>query len=145
MSDLFKTARPAADTILDMNKLTVFKVFVKDQEEARRFYVDQLGFQLAEDNLLGDYRWLLVRAPDNEDVCLNLEAAKTEEEKALVGRQAAGQPLFSVSTADCKRDYAALKARGVQFAGEPNVMPYGTGVMMQDLYGNRIYLNEDPH
>jgi len=23
-------------------------------------------------------------------------------------------------------------------------MPYGTGVMMQDLYGNRIYLNQEP-
>jgi len=23
-------------------------------------------------------------------------------------------------------------------------MPYGTGVMMLDLYGNKIYLNQDP-
>jgi hypothetical protein len=34
--------------------------------------------------------------------------------------------------------------RGVQFDGRPQVMPYGTGVMMRDLYGNRIYLNQDP-
>jgi catechol 2,3-dioxygenase-like lactoylglutathione lyase family enzyme len=125
-----------------MPKLTLFKLFVRDQEEACRFYVDQLGFEVAEDKLLGDYRWLLVRMPDNE-VSLNLEIARTDEEKALVGRQAAGQPLFSLSTDDCMRDYAELKRHGVKLEAEPTVMPFGTGVMLQDLYGNRIYLNQD--
>jgi hypothetical protein len=32
----------------------------------------------------------------------------------------------------------------VEFEGEPKIMPYGTGVMMLDLYGNKIYLNQDP-
>jgi len=127
-----------------MKKITLFKLYVSDQEQALRFYVDQLGFEAAEDKKLGDYRWLLVRAPDNRDVCLNLEIAKTNEEKALVGRQAAGQPLFSISTDDCRREYAEMSRRGVKFDGEPKTMPYGTGVMMQDLYGNKIYLNQDP-
>jgi len=127
-----------------MKKLTLFKVYVSDQEEARRFYVDQLGFEVAEDKFLGDYRWLLVRMPHNEEVSLNLEVARTAEEKALVGRQAAAQPLFSLSTDNCQRDYSEMKGRGVKFESEPKVMPYGTGVMMQDLYGNKIYLNQDP-
>lgn len=126
-----------------MNKVTMFKVYASDQEEARRFYVEQLGFEVAEDNQLGDYRWLLVRAPDNKEI-FNIEIAKTNEERALVGRQAAAQPLFGLSTDDCKRDYVELKRRGVKFEGEPEVMPYGTGVMMHDLYGNKIYLNQDP-
>jgi len=37
-----------------------------------------------------------------------------------------------------------MRARGVEFEGEPAVMPYGTGVMLRDLYGNKIYLNQDP-
>ena len=36
-----------------------------------------------------------------------------------------------------------MKARGVEFDGEPEVRPYGTGVLMKDLYGNKIYINED--
>ena len=154
MSDPFKTASaspgydPGALPIQKETgkkmKFTVFKVYVSDQEEARRFYVDRLGFQVAEDNLLGDYRWLLVRPPGSQEIALNLEIARTDEEKALVGRQGAGQPLFGLSTDDCMRDYAALKGRGVQFVGEPKVMPFGTGVMMQDLCGNKIYLNQDP-
>ena len=128
-----------------MNKITVFKLFVSDQDDALRFYVEQLGFDVAEDKKLGGYRWLLVRAPgDGEGPAINLEAAKTEEEKVLVGRQAAGQPLFSISTDDCRRDYAAWKSRGVTFEGEPVTMPYGTGVMLRDLYGNKIYLNQEP-
>jgi len=127
-----------------MKKLTVLKIFVSDQEAARRFYVNQMGFRVAEDKTLGDYRWLLVQPPDNQEVALNLEIARTDEEKALVGRQAAAQPLFGLATDDCLRDYRELKGRGVQFDGEPKVMPYGTGVMLQDLYGNKIYLNQDP-
>ncbi len=127
-----------------MNKVTMFKVYVSDQEEARRFYVEQLGFELLEDQMLGDYRWLMVRADGNKEVSINLEMAKTSEEKALVGRQGAAQPLFGMTTDDCHRDYVELKRRGVKFEGEPQVMPYGTGVMLQDLYGNKIYLNQDP-
>jgi hypothetical protein len=36
-----------------------------------------------------------------------------------------------------------MKALGVTFDGEPQTMPYGTGVLLNDLYGNKLYLNED--
>jgi predicted enzyme related to lactoylglutathione lyase len=149
VSDPFKTRlsiekydRPRWERM--MKKIALFKVFVKDQNAALKFYVGQLGFEVAEDSQLGDYRWLLVRAPDNHEVSINLEVAKTDEEKGLVGRQAATQPLFSIATDDCQRDYAEMKRRGVRFEGEPKTMPYGTGVMMRDLYGNKIYLNQEP-
>jgi catechol 2,3-dioxygenase-like lactoylglutathione lyase family enzyme len=127
-----------------MKKVTLFKVYVTDQDAARQFYTEKLGFKVLEDKRLGDYRWLLVQAPDNEEVSINLEVARTDEEKALVGRQAAAQPLFSIVADDCRRDYRELKERGVQFEGEPTTMPYGTGVMLRDLYGNKIYLNQEP-
>jgi len=127
-----------------MNRVTLFKVFVSDQEAALQFYVERLGFQVAEDRRMGDYRWLLVKAPDNQEFSINLEEARTDEEKALAGHQGAEQPLFSISTDDCKRDYREMRSRGVRFEGEPKTMPYGTGVMLRDLDGNRIYLNQDP-
>jgi hypothetical protein len=40
-------------------------------------------------------------------------------------------------------EYRTLKERGVEFDGEPEVRPYGKGVMMKDLYGTKIYINED--
>lgn len=127
-----------------MKKLTTFKVYVLDQGDALKFYVDQLGFRVAEDKRMGDYRWLLVQPPDTQEVTVNLELARTEDEKALVGRQAASQPLFGLSTDDCLRDYRELKGRSVKFEGEPKVQPWGTAVMLQDLYGNKIYLSQEP-
>ena len=127
-----------------MRRVPLFKLLTTNQEEALAFYAHKLGFEVAEDKTLGDYRWLLVRLPDNKEFCINLEVAKSSEQKSLVGRQAADLPLFSIETDNCLRDYAEMKAKGVQFEGEPDVQPYGTGVMLRDLYGNRIYMNQEP-
>jgi len=119
-----------------MKRVTLAKVLVNNQDEALEFYTEKLGFEVAEDSRMGDYRWLLVRLPDNKEFCINLDTAKTAEQRALVGRQAADLPLFSIETDDCMREYRALKDHGVEFEGEPDVRPYGTGVLMKDLYGN---------
>jgi catechol 2,3-dioxygenase-like lactoylglutathione lyase family enzyme len=125
-----------------MKRVTLVKVFVNDQDEALEFYTNKAGFEVAQDSKLGDYRWL-VRLPDNAAFCINLEAARTDEQKALRGRQAADLPLFSIQTDDCVREHKELKERGIEFQGEPEVRPYGTGVLMKDLYGNKIYINQD--
>jgi lactoylglutathione lyase len=126
-----------------MKRVTLVKLLVSDQDEALEFYTTKLGFEVAEDSNLGGYRWLLVRLPDNTEFCINLDAARTGEQQALVGRQAADLPLFSIETDDCVSQYRALKKRGVEFDGEPEVQPFGTGVLMKDLYGNKIYINQD--
>jgi predicted enzyme related to lactoylglutathione lyase len=126
-----------------MKRVTLVKLLADDMDQALEFYTTRLGFEVAEDERMGDYRWLLVRLPDNREFCLNLDAAKTAEQKTLIGRQAADLPLFSIDTDDCRREYEAMKARGVAFEGEPETHPYGTGVLLRDLYGNRIYLNQD--
>jgi len=126
-----------------MRRLTLVKLLVKNYDEALEFYTSELGFEVAEDATMGDYRWLLVRLPDNEEFRINLDVAKSGEQKALVGRQAADLPLFGIDTDDCVREYRARKERGVEFVGVPEVRPYGTGVLMKDLYGNKIYLNPD--
>jgi len=124
-------------------RLAVFTLFVNDQDQALRFYVDRLGLAVAEDNRMGDYRWLLVTAPQSREVAINLELARTPAQRALVGTQGGGKPVFALVTDDCARDFQSLKARGVTFDGEPQRMPYGTGVTLKDLYGNSIYLNEE--
>src|SRR5262245_12204516 len=104
MSDPFKIARTrrgamgAGDTTM---RFTVFTLFVNDQEQALRFYVDRLGFTLTEDKRLGDYRWLLVAAQQSQDVAINLEVARTPEQHMLVGKQGGGKPLF----ARCRPNY----------------------------------------
>jgi hypothetical protein len=53
-------------------------------------------------------------------------------------------PFLGIATDDCINDYERMKARGVKFDREPSVRPYGTGVMLEDLYGNKIFLNQEP-
>jgi len=126
-----------------MKRVILVKLLVNNHDEALEFYTNKLGFEVAEDSKMGDYRWLLVRLPDNKEFCINLDVAKTSEQKALVGCQAADLPLFSIDTDECMSQYRALKERGVEFEGEPEAGPYGTGVLMKDLYGNKIYINQD--
>jgi extradiol dioxygenase family protein len=99
---------------------------------------------VAEDLPFGPQRWVTLRLPDDELASINLTPAKTTEEKALVGKQAASTPFLGIVTDDCMREYERMKKAGVKFHGEPKVEPYGTGVTLEDLYGNRIYMNQEP-
>ncbi|MEU6221963.1 VOC family protein [Streptomyces sp. NPDC047022] len=126
-----------------MPTIPLFKVLVDDLDVALSFYTDQLGMSCLEDNRLGDYRWILVGFPGQGGLAVNLELARSPEEKEVIGRQAAGLPLFSISTDDCRRDHERMRAAGVMFDGEPEEQPWGIGVMLRDLVGNRIYLNQD--
>ena len=83
-------------------------------------------------------------SPEDESVAISLNLAETQEEMALVGKQGAAKPFLGIVTDDCLADYRRMKDVGVKFHGEPKVEPYGTGVTLEDLYGNRIYLNQEP-
>jgi catechol 2,3-dioxygenase-like lactoylglutathione lyase family enzyme len=126
-----------------MKRLSLLSVYVKDQDAAIEFY-KKLGFIVAEDVPFGTQRWVTLRLPDDEVVSLTLNMAETPEDQALVGKQGGSQPFFGIVTDDCLREYRQMKEAGVKFHGEPQVQPYGTGVMLEDLYGNKIYLNQEP-
>jgi catechol 2,3-dioxygenase-like lactoylglutathione lyase family enzyme len=81
-----------------MNRVTLCKVFVHDQDEALDFYTRKLGFEVAEDNKLGEYRWLLVRLPDNHEFSLNLDVATSDEQKGA--RRPPGCRLAAVQYRD---------------------------------------------
>ena len=118
---------------------------VRNYHEAIQFYTEKLGFVVAEDFAMGsDDRWVTITSPNNHDCVFALHVAKSESDLALVGKQGGSFPYLGVTTDDCLGDYQRLKALGVKFHGEPEVRPYGTGVMLEDLYGNKIFLNQEP-
>jgi len=127
-----------------MMRLSLLSVYVKNQDAAIEFYSKKLGFIVAEDMPFGAQRWVTLRLPDDEVVSLTLKVANTDEERALVGKQGGSQPFFGIVTDDCIREYRRMKDAGVKFHGEPKVQPYGTGVTLEDLYGNKIYMNQEP-
>ena len=124
--------------------MSVVGVFVRDYDAAIEFYTGKLGFVLAEDVPFGSQRWVTLRLPDDEVVSISLKLAQAQEDRALVGKQGGSQPFLGIETDDCVGDYRRMKEAGVRFHGEPQVQPYGTGVTLEDLYGNKIYMNQEP-
>jgi uncharacterized glyoxalase superfamily protein PhnB len=127
-----------------MNKVTIVTVLVLDQDEAIAFYTKKLGFELAEDKSFGDSRWVTIHLPVQPDLAIALERAVPAEDRAVVGRQAGTHALLALNTSDCLADYQRMKSLGVKFIGEPQSGPWGTGVQLEDLYGNKIFLSQEP-
>jgi len=113
-------------------------LLVRDYDEGIRFYTGILGFVLAEDTPMGEgRRWVVVAPPGSQGCSLSLARAKNAEERAAVGRQAAGRVLLFLHTDDFARAHAEMTARGVRFIEEPRLESYGTVAVFEDLYGNK--------
>jgi catechol 2,3-dioxygenase-like lactoylglutathione lyase family enzyme len=127
-----------------MNQIKIITLLVLDQDAAIDFYTNKLGFSLREDKAFGPTRWVTLALPRGADLVLALEQATSDEDKALVGKQAGSHALLGLDTSDCRADYTRMKELGVKFEGEPQSGPWGTGVRLQDLYGNKLFLSQEP-
>lgn len=115
-------------------------LLVENQDEALAFYTEKLGFKVRRDFQRFGFRFLCIQAAHDKDIEIDLLLAESPEDKALVGKQAAQKPLFSVSTDDCKSTVKELKDKGVTFISEIKEERWGTSVSFIDLYGNIIYM-----
>jgi serine phosphatase RsbU (regulator of sigma subunit) len=99
-------------------RIYAVNVFVRDQERALRFYLDQLGFQLAYDaHLQSGQRWVAVTPPDGSTV-LNLIAPHPDSfEHKLIGR--ATQVVFVTESVSAK--FREWSKRGVRFRHTPRL------------------------
>jgi catechol 2,3-dioxygenase-like lactoylglutathione lyase family enzyme len=128
-----------------LTKLAHVTVIVRDQEEALGFYVDKLGMEKREDRRMGEFRWLTV-APKGSDVAIVLQRPAApfqtpEVAERMLARVGQGT-TWVVETDDCRKDYAAMMAKGVKFRGEPEDLPWGVSAVFEDLYGNPYNLLE---
>jgi serine phosphatase RsbU (regulator of sigma subunit)/catechol 2,3-dioxygenase-like lactoylglutathione lyase family enzyme len=106
---------PAARPYLGVHAVTVF---VHDQELALRFYVDQLGFDLAFDaRLPGGRRWIAVAPPDGGAVLSLVAPSPESREHALIGRPTG--VVFVTENVLAK--FEQWRRRGVQFTYTPRL------------------------
>ena len=136
-----------------ITQLSTVSLWVRDQDEARSFYADKLGFEVREDVSmpeLGDFRWLTV-GPAGQDVAVALmdipgapvfDDETAGQVNALMAKGAAGT-LF-LGTDDCRATYEELKGRGVEFTEEPSERPYGIDAALHDPSGNSIRIVQRP-
>ncbi len=88
-----------------LKSLTNVNVWVHDQDEALAFYTEKLGLELRTDVTvpeMGNFRWLTVGVPGQEDVAIVLMAVP-------------GPPVFDEETSSKLRDLVAKGAAGGLF------------------------------
>jgi uncharacterized glyoxalase superfamily protein PhnB len=133
-------------------KIANTQLWVHDQEEALAFYTEKLGMEVRTDVTLaemGDFRWLAVAPPGQEDFAIVLmaipgpplmDADTTKQVEGLMAKGFAGT-LF-LTTDDCQSSYEELRARGVEFTETPEERPYGIDAGFHDPSGNSMRLTQ---
>ena len=135
-----------------MIRIANAQLWVHDQDEALAFYTQKLGWQVGVDVTvaeLGNFRWLTVSPPRQEDFSVVLmaipgppvmDAETAEQVRGLMSKGFAGTVFLT--TDDCVASYEELKARGVEFTDAPEQRPYGIDCGFRDPSGNALRLTQ---
>ncbi len=124
------------------NGVQVVGLYVHDQDEALQFYVEKLGFRVHTDARNGDYRWLTVQHPDQQDFQLGLfrpQAPTVDDATAQDLNEAVAKgamPPLVLVVEDCQKAFDAMHKRGVEFTQQP-IARYGSvDASFRDPSGN---------
>jgi uncharacterized glyoxalase superfamily protein PhnB len=135
-----------------MIKINSAQLWVHDQAEALTFYTQKLGMEIRADVTLpemGDFRWLQVGPPGQEDIAITLmeipgepvmDDQTAEQVRSLMAKGFAGTVFLT--TDDVHADYEELSARGVEFVEAPEQRPYGIDSSFRDPSGNHFRLTQ---
>jgi len=135
-----------------MIRLATTQLWVHDQDEALAFWTQKVGMEVRSDVTLpemGDFRWLTVGPPGQEDVAIVLmaipgppvmDADTADQVRDLMAKGFAGTVFLT--TEDARASYEELKARGVEFSEEPEERPYGIDSGFRDPSGNNVRLTQ---
>jgi catechol 2,3-dioxygenase-like lactoylglutathione lyase family enzyme len=119
-----------------LTTLKLVSVPVADQDEARAFYVEALGFSVVRDERFGErQRWLEVAPPGG-----GTSVALVTWFEAMPPGSAQGLVL---SSDDVEHDHAELSGRGVPFASGIESAPWGRFATFTDPDGNGWVLQQD--
>jgi serine phosphatase RsbU (regulator of sigma subunit)/predicted enzyme related to lactoylglutathione lyase len=113
-------------------------VFVRDLEVSKRFYVDQLGFELITEQCLPTgVRWIEVAPPDGSANLALVEPKPDRPEYKLIG----GHRWVLFMTEDVQATYKEWSERGVRFLFAPETPGWGgTYTRFEDPDGNAFGL-----
>lgn len=120
----------------------VVGLYVRDQDEALKFYVNKLGFHVHTDARNGDYRWLTVQHPEQPSFQLGLfkpqpptiDAATAQTVSEIVAKGA--MPPLVLVVNDCREAYDRMHASGVEFTQEPMERYGAVDANFRDPSGN---------
>ena len=121
-----------------MSGVSLFMVslVVPDMNDAIAHYTRDWGFTLANDSHhVSGHRWVEV-APEG-GAKLRLVEAKTESQRAVIGRQAGGRVAFFLNVVRFDAAIARWAANGIEITEPARQESYGRIVVLKDKYSNR--------
>jgi serine phosphatase RsbU (regulator of sigma subunit) len=118
-------------------------IWVRDQERSRRFFVDQLGFQVAVDaKVPGEGRWIIVTPPHGLPGIALVVPREGSIEAGRIGQQTG----VSFLTEDARAVFEQWSKHGVRFLVPPTEPVWAKGearfALFEDVDGNRFSLIE---
>jgi lactoylglutathione lyase len=118
------------------------QVSVSDQDRAKKFWTETLGFDVVQDQAMGNERWITVTPPDRNIILVlggpNQYLADFHRNLPV---QLPHSPVFFTCD-DIQQTYQELKAKGVEFQQPPVRMLFGWWALFCDPEGNRYALNQ---
>jgi predicted enzyme related to lactoylglutathione lyase len=126
-------------------RIQAISLIVKDKTEALKFYTEKAGFEKKTDYTAGNYRYVTVGLK-GQDLELALWQVGSPDavggEERSRGYKPGSAPPIVLTVDDCRRLYAELKARGVQFKQELQEFPWGISATFSDPDGNLFSINQ---
>jgi catechol 2,3-dioxygenase-like lactoylglutathione lyase family enzyme len=118
---------------MTIRNVQLLSVPVSDQDRARDFYVDTLGFDLVTDTQLQpDMRWVMVKPPQGQTALTLVTWFPTMPAGSLKGTV--------LETDDLDADVERLSGLGVSIANGIEDAPWGRFAQFDDPDGNGIVL-----
>ena len=124
-----------------INNIGKITLYVNDQDEAKKFWVEKLNFVVRFEQQMGPaMKWLEVGPSENEFTTFvlydkNMMAAQNPKINL-------GHPSIILSTNDIDKTYDELKENNVE-VGELMKMPYGSMFKFNDQDGNEYLIRQD--
>ena len=131
-----------------ITNISLVTVYCLDQDRAKEFYVDVLGFEARTDITMGEgFRWVTLSHPSQPEleVTLMTPGPPLDEDAAAFIRgqlEKGSMGGLGLAVDDCRKTYEELSAKGVTFLQEPSERPYGVEAVMRDVSGNWLVLVE---
>ncbi|MFC4125963.1 VOC family protein [Nocardia rhizosphaerae] len=132
-----------------ITNVSLVTVYVTDQDAAKQWYIDKLGFVETADVSMGDngFRWVTVAHPDQREleVTLMVPGPPLTDDMADAVRRALADGThgaLGLRTSDCHKSFEELTAKGVEFVQPPSERPYGIEAVIRDNSGNWLVLVE---
>jgi predicted enzyme related to lactoylglutathione lyase len=125
--------------------LGLSKVFlmVEDQERAKKFWVEKIGCEIAEETPYegpaGTASWIELRTPDKGMILALIPLLGQPQAVAPDGLPASN---LYFTCDNFQETYNELRERGVEFVDEPVQQPWGWWTMFKDPEGMRFTLGE---